>query len=137
MASQPAQPGACLSASVGDGFPDQFGNMVAPSSGSMTARKSGRNGPDAPRRRLAELSELGNPPLLRVCEVALGGSGGDVGEQVVDDEGWPQDGFDDGPHVSPESGGVLPVVDKSSDESQAVDGAATAAPHDGRCLRGS
>jgi hypothetical protein len=87
--------------------------------------------------RLAELSELGNPSLLRVCEIAVGGSGGDVGEQVVDDEGWPQDGCDDGPHVGPESSGVLPVVDKRSYESQTVDCASTAAPHNGRCLRGS
>ena len=67
----------------------------------------------------------------------FGRSGGDVGEQVVDDKGWPQDGFDDGPHMGPESGGVLPVVDKSSDESQTVDCASTAAPHNRPCPRRS
>ncbi len=44
-------------------------------------------------------------------------SGGEVAEQVIDDEGRPQKGFDDGPHMGPESVGVLPVVDKGSDES--------------------
>src|SRR6185312_4465512 len=58
---------------------------------------------------------------------------GDVAEQVIDDEGRPQDGFDDGPHMGPESVGMLPVVDKGSDESQTVDSAS--APHDGRGLR--
>ena len=62
-------------------------------------------------------------------------SGGDVAEQVIDDEGRPQDGFDDSPHMGPESVGVLPVVDKGSDESQTVDRASAAAPHDGRGLR--
>jgi hypothetical protein len=54
-------------------------------------------------------------------------SGGDVAEQVIDDEGRPQDSFDDGPHMGPESVGVLPVIHKGSDESQTVDRASAAA----------
>src|SRR6266536_1214042 len=62
-------------------------------------------------------------------------SGGDVAEQVIDDEGRPQDGFHDGPHIAPESVGVLPVVHKGSDESQTVDRPSAAAPDSARGLR--
>jgi len=58
----------------------------------------------------------------------IGGSGGDLGEQVADDEGRPQDGFDDGPDMGPESRGVLPVVDNGPDEPQTVDCVSTT-PH--------
>jgi len=60
-----------------------------------------------------------------------------VAKQVIDDEGWPQEGFDNSPYMGPESGGVLPVVHEGSDESQAVDRASAATPHDGPCLRRS
>ena len=58
-----------------------------------------------------------------------------MAEQVIDNEGRPQDGFDDGPYMGPESVGVLPVVHKGPDESQTIDRASATAPHDGRGFR--
>ena len=58
-----------------------------------------------------------------------------MAEQVIDDEGRPQDSFGDGPHMGPESMGVLPVVHQGANESETVDRARTAAPHDGSGLR--
>ena len=52
---------------------------------------------------------------------------GEVAKQVVDDEGRPQDRFDDGPHMGPEPGGMLPVLDQGPDEPQAIDGTSAAA----------
>ena len=77
---------------------------------------------NAQKRLLLRLPELSGPgkPSLPPGLGSPPGSGGDVGEQVVDNEGWPQDGFDDSPPMAPESGGVLPAVGKSSDESPAV-----------------
>ena len=65
----------------------------------------------------------------------LRGSGGDVAEQVIDEKGRPQDGFDDGPHMGPEAVGMLPVVHDSPDEPQAINRASAAAPHGGSGLR--
>jgi len=66
------------------------------------------------------------------CAGTFAGSGGEVAEQVIDDEGRPQDGFDDGPHMSPEAVGMLPVIHKGTDEPQTIDRASAAAPR-GAC----